>query len=313
MNKKTEQAVTSSALLIDLAKDELALAQKYEAVIAQVKASKETLAQLGVMSETCMYHAGTLQGMLQEFTQHAESIADGMDSILDDEFDDNEQFATPNLNESALRKSKLDALTESLLKEEEDENVSSERESKKEFTLNQEDKEGNIVDSYKGKAIKPLQKRVDALLNDKEALAKKKITVIEVVDDADNQVFLAMQDEGTTDKDGNDNYDGDWVIYQNNLGNTSVFSDPALAGDDMFSKVYTELVQDDNAKVTSMRILKDVSDADRYTYQEVTPTDGGILVTSEDLIFALAVATAYNLDVKPRRDGLVILIPEEDN
>ena len=61
-----------------------------------------------------------------------------------------------------------------------------------------------------------------------------------------------------------------------------------------------------------MRNLKDVPDSERYTYQEVTSTDGGLLVSSEDLIFALAVAASYDLNVKPRKDGVVILIPEEE-
>lgn len=312
MSKKTEQAITNSALLVDLVTNELELAQKYEAVISQVSASKEVLDQLAKMSEDSMTRAGILQGLMQEFSKRAEGIEDGMSYVLGEE---EENAAFPSLNESAMRRAKLSTLTESILNEKEQDSVkeqNSEKESKKTFTLTQEDADGNIIDSYSGSAMGPLQKRVDALIQDKDALAKRGVTVIEVTDDNENQIYLAMQDEGTVDDSGNDNYDGDWVIYLNNLGNVTAYSDPALSGDDLYSRVYADLVQDDNSQTAPMKNLKDVPDSERYTYQEVTPTDGGLLVSSEDLIFALAVAASYNLDVKPRKDGVVILIPEEE-
>ena len=307
MSKKTEQAITNSALLVDLVTNELELAQKYEAVISQVSASKEVLDQLAKMSEDSMTRAGILQGLMQEFSKRAEGIEDGMSSVLGEEVEENTAF--PSLNESAMRKAKLSTLAESILNEKEQK---SERESKKTFTLTQEDVDGNIVDSYSGSAIGPLQKRVSSLMQDKDTLAKKGVTVIEVTDENKNQLYLAMQDEGTVDDSGNDNYDGDWVIYLDNLGNVTAYSDPALSGDDLYSRVYADLVQDDNSQTSAMRNLKDVPDSERYTYQEVTSTDGGLLVSSEDLIFALAVAASYGLNVKPRKDGVIILIPEEE-
>lgn len=306
MSKKTEQAITNSALLVDLVTNELELAQKYEAIISQLSASKEVLDQLAKMSEDSMTRAGILQGLMQEFSKRAEGIENGMSSVFGEE---GENAAFPSLNESAMRRVKLSTLTESILNEKEQDSV---KESKKTFTLTQEDADGNIIDSYSGRAIGPLQKRVDALIQDKDALAKRGVTVIEVTDNNENQLYLAMQDEGTVDNSGNDNYDGDWVIYLNNLGNVTAYSDPALSGDDLYSRVYADLVQDDNSQTSAMRNLKDVPDSERYTYQEVTPTEGGLLVSSEDLIFALAVAASYGLDVKPRKDGIVILIPEEE-
>lgn len=88
--KKEEQQLINTSLtsmLIDLAKNELELTQKYSGVIGELDYNKykEEADMLREMSATCMMNSGKLQALMQKFSDEAENIECGMQMTLEEE------------------------------------------------------------------------------------------------------------------------------------------------------------------------------------------------------------------------------------
>lgn len=304
MNNEKKNEINS--ILAGMITDELSNAQSYESYAVEETLPKKIRDIISNMARDNMKRVGILQGLMQEYSESAGDIELGISKAKDNKKADD---IYPNLNESSLCRARASRY----LKEKDETDMGNviTKDKKKEFIVTQEDVDGNVVSTYTGSSLGRIQKRVDKLIGNKEALASKGVTVISVKDGDGNDVYLAMQDEGTLDSNGNDSYDGDWVIYLDNIGNVSPYADPALAGNDLSSLVYNELVQDDGAGLTNIRKL-DVPDSERYSADEVFPHAEGYIVKAQDFVLANAVAATYNLLIRPTKDGLIIQIPQED-
>lgn len=88
-NKEEKQVIDNSltSMLIDLAKNELSLAQQYSGVIGELDYNKykEEANMLRDMSSTCMMNSGKLQALMQKFSEEAENIESGMQMTLEEE------------------------------------------------------------------------------------------------------------------------------------------------------------------------------------------------------------------------------------
>ena len=180
---------------------------------------------------------------------------------------------------------------------------------KRQFTLTLDNVAGENVETFTSKTLGPIKKRISAFLSNKQDLADRGITSIEVVNSDGDEVYLNMQDEGTVDEEGNSNNDGEWVVAYDMLDKTAQSQG---ISNDVYSHVYSDLCKDIGlAEITSMRMMNGVTEKQRYDSDSLAAADDGIKVLKgNDFTYAKQVANFYGLPSRIDRYGNFIITTE---
>lgn len=145
-------------------------------------------------------------------------------------------------------------------------------------------------------------KYVHRLMDDEESLEKKSITSVELVSNSGSQIYLSMK---WSDEEP-------WETIVDKSSTYTGFKDDALSMENLFSKVYNEIVTDDNSGLKGFREVD--FKGERCNPDEVSIPSDGIAVPKKYEELVAKVADKYELDTRidNDKDRIVIIIPDEE-
>ena len=180
---------------------------------------------------------------------------------------------------------------------------------KKTYTIEFLDVDEELVDTASYKNLSIIKKKIAERLDDPQGLDDLGITSIQVKTEDGDVVFLAMQDEPQFNEDG-DILDYGWGILQDDID----VQEDIIYGDSIYNGVYSDLLASSEESETKGR--KITGKEKRYNPDQLgidmrNYDENNIKVTTDDPSFAIKVADAWGLDYDLKKDGIVIIIPEE--